>query len=314
MTEDKSKSGSSSEPVLAPFTDMNAPADIVYPPPITVHLDIQEGDVKHNLSICIAHLLETCKYHGFLARNELWRRRTRGFMRGLYAVQVPSLTRFEVLSIVELLGDISSDQKMRESSFARRDHYRSLADLCGALDVPSRWWPFNRFWNSTFNCTSMRKMPFDILDAVASLWNSSTIHINSNSYFPGRDLTGISSLVSTLRNILEGQRDGDTFQRTLTNISEFVQLSKKARWHRQMWRHQDLQCVMDVALALWSSFSSSHTSSCYLHIYILIKYIPLCTPHRHIPGHYSVLTERSTYQRYRAAAYSRDLSNPGRTL
>jgi hypothetical protein len=94
--------------------------------------------------------------------------------------------------------------------------------------------------------------------------------------FPWRNLTRIQSFTKTLREILEGKKDGDTFQNTIKDLREFLSTWSAKLYHpdklfrRQLWRLQDLSAgglgftveLFFLALKqLLSTFSSEESHS-----------------------------------------------------
>ena len=92
----------------------------VRPYPTTAHI---EGEhVMHELNTRVSHLMETCKKPDLFAGQELWRQRTRGCIEtvaSLVCFTGTDLGQFG--DIVELLGDIGVDLKVRESSSKGKD-------------------------------------------------------------------------------------------------------------------------------------------------------------------------------------------------
>ena len=81
---------------------------------------IQGEDTVRELSARVAHVLEACKNRHLFASDELWRRRTRACIEttaSLVCCAEAELAQFG--DIVKVLGDISSDHKMRESLVAK---------------------------------------------------------------------------------------------------------------------------------------------------------------------------------------------------
>src|SRR6266850_2009976 len=77
----------------------------------------QGEDTVRELNARVGHLLDTCKNRGLFASDELWRKRTRACVEttaSLVCCVGAELSQFG--DMVKLLGDIGSDQAVRESS------------------------------------------------------------------------------------------------------------------------------------------------------------------------------------------------------
>jgi len=93
-----------------------------------------QGEHIHELSTRVAHLLETCKNRDLFSSHELWLRRTRGCIEttaSLVCCAGAGLGQFGDIS--KLLGEIGSDQKMRESSLQGGDQLFVMRWTCLSL-------------------------------------------------------------------------------------------------------------------------------------------------------------------------------------
>lgn len=111
------------------------------PTPLLAHVQphsssarIQEEDVMRELTARVARLLVTCRNRGLFASDELWRRRTRGCVEttaSLVFCAGAELGQFG--DVAKLLGDIGSDQRMRESSRVGKDQLFVVRWTCLSL-------------------------------------------------------------------------------------------------------------------------------------------------------------------------------------
>jgi Family of unknown function (DUF6535) len=100
--------------------------------------------------------------------------------------------------------------------------------------------------------------------------------------FPLRNLSRIRTFAKTLRKILKGKKGGDTFQKTIKDLREFVSLSTWSvkpdqpdkLFRRQLWRLQDLSVgglgftVELFFLALKQLLSTSSSKESHSELYI----------------------------------------------
>jgi len=94
----------------------------------------QEEHTMHGLNTRVAHLLETCKNRGRFASEELWRKRTRGCVETTVSlVRCASTELVQFGDIVQLLGDIGVDQKVRELSSEGKDQMFVMRWTCLSL-------------------------------------------------------------------------------------------------------------------------------------------------------------------------------------
>ena len=94
----------------------------------------QGEDTIRELSARVGHLLETCKNQGLFASNKLWRRRTRACVEttaSLVCCVGAELGQFG--DMVKLLGDIGSDQTVRESSLVGKEQSFVMRWTCLSL-------------------------------------------------------------------------------------------------------------------------------------------------------------------------------------
>jgi len=94
----------------------------------------QGEDTVRELTARVGHVLETCKNRGLFASDELWRRRTRACIEttaSLVCCTGAELAQFG--DIAKVIGDISSDQNVRESYLVARDHSFALRCTCLSL-------------------------------------------------------------------------------------------------------------------------------------------------------------------------------------
>jgi Family of unknown function (DUF6535) len=95
---------------------------------------IQGEDTVRDLSARVRHLLDTCKNKGLFATEELWRRRTRACIEttsSLVCCVGVELGQFG--DILKLLGDIGSDQTVRESSSIGKEQSFVMRWTCLSL-------------------------------------------------------------------------------------------------------------------------------------------------------------------------------------
>src|SRR6266850_6105813 len=114
---------------------------VLLPTPLLAHVQphsatahIQEEDVMRELTARVARLLATCRNRGLFANDELWRRRTRGCVEttaSLVFCAGAELGQFG--DVAKLLGDIGSDQRMRESSRVGKDQLFVVRWTCLSL-------------------------------------------------------------------------------------------------------------------------------------------------------------------------------------
>jgi hypothetical protein len=107
------------------------------PPPPRSHChsiaQIRE-DVIHELSTRLVHLFETRKNRGLFSSDELWRKRTRACVETTAAlVCCAGVELGQFGDMTRLLGDIGSDQKMRESSLVGKDQSFVMRWTCLSL-------------------------------------------------------------------------------------------------------------------------------------------------------------------------------------
>ena len=94
----------------------------------------QEEHTMHELNTRVAHLLETCKNRDLFASEELWRKRTRGCVETTVSlVRCASAELGQFGDIVQLLGDIGVDQKVRELSSKGKDQMFVMRWTCLSL-------------------------------------------------------------------------------------------------------------------------------------------------------------------------------------
>src|SRR6266850_2561274 len=94
----------------------------------------QGEDTVRELSARVGHLLDTCKNQGLFASNKLWRRRTRACVEttaSLVCCVDAELGQFG--DMVKLLGDIGSDQTVRESSSVGKEQSFVMRWTCLSL-------------------------------------------------------------------------------------------------------------------------------------------------------------------------------------
>jgi Family of unknown function (DUF6535) len=102
--------------------------------PHSVAAHIQKEDMMCELTVRVARLLATCRNRGLFANDELWRRRTRGCVEttaSLVFCAGAELGQFG--DVARLLGDIGSDQMMRESSRVGKDQLFVVRWTCLSL-------------------------------------------------------------------------------------------------------------------------------------------------------------------------------------
>ena len=139
--------------------DSRVNTTILPPAPHPTHIHwhstghVQGEDTVRELSARVAHVLETCKNRRLFASDELWQRRTRACIEttaSLVCCAEAELAQFG--DIAKVLGDVSSDPKVRESlvakdqSFAVRYTCLSLVAIRPILEsngprvsVPRAW-------------------------------------------------------------------------------------------------------------------------------------------------------------------------------
>jgi hypothetical protein len=94
----------------------------------------QGEDTVRELSARVRHLLDTCKNRGLFATEELWRRRTRACIEttsSLVCCVGVELGQFG--DTLKLLGDIGSDQTVRESSSVGKEQSFVMRWTCLSL-------------------------------------------------------------------------------------------------------------------------------------------------------------------------------------
>jgi len=96
--------------------------------------DMQVGEVVHELSRRIRHLLETCKNRGLFPRDELWRQRTRACVETTASLVCCANAKLDWFGdIVKLLGDIGGDQTIRELTSEGKDQSFVMRWTCLSL-------------------------------------------------------------------------------------------------------------------------------------------------------------------------------------
>jgi hypothetical protein len=117
-------------PSFIPLVGSRAASDSGVNP--TAH--IQEEDTMRELSARVRHLLDTCKNRGLFTSDELWRRRTRACIEttaSLVCCVRADLGQFG--DVLKLLGDIGSDQTVRESSSVGKEQTFVMRWTCLSL-------------------------------------------------------------------------------------------------------------------------------------------------------------------------------------
>ena len=111
-------------------TASDACANTAMPPPAPHPTDIHQHSTAHiqgedpmrELSARVGHVLETCKNRHLFASDELWRRRTRACIETTASIVCSAEAELAQFGdITKVLGDISSDQNVRESSLVAKD-------------------------------------------------------------------------------------------------------------------------------------------------------------------------------------------------
>jgi hypothetical protein len=127
----RSCTASGSRPTTAALPPVPHPPS-PYPPSTSAHT--QGEDTVRELSTRVGHLLDTCKNQGLFATIKLWRRRTRACVEttaSLVCCVGAELSHFG--DMVKLLGDIGSDQTVRESSLVGKEQSFVMRWTCLSL-------------------------------------------------------------------------------------------------------------------------------------------------------------------------------------
>jgi hypothetical protein len=117
-----------------PNTPLHLAPDLPNFSPHSITAHITGEDTVGELSVRVAHVLETCKNRNLFASDELWRRRMRACVEtaaSLVCCAGAELGQFG--DIVGLLGDIGNDQNVRESSRTGKDQSFVMRWTCLSL-------------------------------------------------------------------------------------------------------------------------------------------------------------------------------------